>query len=89
MQKRTMLRRVKARELSAALRRRLRLKPGDEVDLMVTKRTEAQKKTARKKEKDPWLSIKGTLTAEEAEEMRRVIHESRRSKLEPPDVDVP
>jgi hypothetical protein len=86
MQKRATRWRVTAKDLGLALRHRLRLKPDEEVELTVIKRTAARKKSLRK---DPWLAIKGTLTPEEAREMRRKIKSGRRSSMKVPDVDVP
>lgn len=82
----TTVRRVKARSLGATLRRRLRLAPEEEVDVTIKKRSESKKK---RPEKDPWKEIKGILSHEEAEEMRRAIAAGRRSRAEAPDVGEP
>jgi hypothetical protein len=81
------VRKLKAKELGSTLRRRLHLAPDEEVEVTVRKGPAAKKRAVKKK--DPWLAIKGTLTAEEADEMLRAIKGSRRSSMEPPDVDVP
>jgi hypothetical protein len=78
---RTMMKHVKAKDLGAALRKRLRLAPDDEVKVTVTKRA------AKGREQDPWLLVKGSLSPEEADEWTRVIKESRRSKADAPDVE--
>jgi hypothetical protein len=80
---RTVIKQVKAKELGGTLRRRLRLAPEDEIDVAVTKRSVARS------EKDPWQRMKGILSAEQADEMIRVIMESRRSKVSVPDVGDP
>jgi hypothetical protein len=79
----TTVRRVKARSLGATLRRRLRLAPAEEVDVTIKKRSEPKTK---KSEKDPWKEIKGILSHEEAEEMRRAIAAGRLSRAEAPKV---
>lgn len=83
MPMRTVIKQVKAKDLGAALRRRLRLAPEDEVDVAITKRS------PMRSEKDPWQRMNGILSAEEADEMIRVIMESRRSKAGAPDVGDP
>lgn len=82
----TTVRRLKARSLGTALRRRLRLAPEEEVDVTIKKRSEPKTK---KPEKDPWKEIKGILSHEEAEEMRRAIAAGRRSRAEAPDIGEP
>jgi hypothetical protein len=66
---RTLRKHLKAKDLGAALRRRLRLGPDDEVEVAVTKRA------AKGREQDPWALIKGILSPEEADEWIRVIKE--------------
>lgn len=83
----TTVRRVKARSLGATLRRRLRLAADEEVDVTIKKRSDS--KTTKKPEKDPWKEIKGLLSHEEAEEMRRAIAAGTRSRAEAPDVGEP
>jgi len=73
---------VQARELSPALRRRLRLVPDDEVSIVVTRRP-----TPKQRSRDPWVEIRGTLSDEEAAEMLRAIHGSRRNKSKYPKVE--
>ncbi|MGH7815386.1 MAG: hypothetical protein ACREQI_15445 [Candidatus Binataceae bacterium] len=86
MRARTTIKHLKARELGPSLRKRLKLAPNEEVEVTVSKRQPARKRTVKK---DPWLAIKGTLTPEEADEMLRVIKSNRLSSMEAPDVDVP
>ena len=85
MPNRVTARKVKAKELSPGLRRRLHLVGDEEVSLTVTKEN-VKKKQA---EKDPWIEIRGTLSPEEADEMIRAIHASRRSKSDTPELDAP
>ena len=83
MPNRAMVRNVKAKELSPGLRRRFHLAPDEEISVTVTKGKE-KKKRARK---DPWTEIKGILSPEEAEDMLRAFHESRRNKRETPELE--
>lgn len=76
---------VKAKERSPALRRRFHLVPDEEISITVT--TERAKK--KRGQKDPWAEICGTFSPEEADEMLRAIHESRRSKGDAPELDTP
>ncbi len=78
-------RNVRAKELSPSLRRRFHLVPDEEVSITVTKAS------ARKapRQKDPWIEIRGMLSPEEADEMLRAIHASRRSKSDAPELDAP
>lgn len=85
MASRATARNIKAKELSPGLRRRLHLAPDEEINVTVTKAKD-KKKRARK---DPWEEIKGILSAEEAEEMLRAIHESRRNKGDTPELEPP
>ena len=73
---------VRAKELSPALRRRLGLVPDDQVSIVVKK---ASKKKQRSR--DPWVEIRGTLSTEEADEMMRAIYESRRNKTTYPKLE--
>lgn len=75
--------RITARELSPALRRRLNLVPDDEVNITVT-RASARKAPRRK---DPWAEVRGILSPAQADAMLRAIHASRRSKNDPPELD--
>ncbi len=68
-----------------AFRRRFQLVPDEEISITVTKES-AKKPWVQK---DPWAEICGTLSPEEADEMLRAIHESRRSKSEAPELDSP
>jgi hypothetical protein len=78
-------RNVRAKELSASLRRRFHLVPDEEVSITVTKAS------ARKapRQKDPWIEIRGMLSPEEADEMLRAIHANRRNKRDAPELDSP
>lgn len=76
-------RKVRAMELSAALRRRFHLVPEEEVSVTVTKLS--VRKAAHLK--DPWIDIRGSLSREEADEMVRAINLSRRRKRDAPDLD--
>ena len=80
---RTVLKRLKAKDLGVALRKRLRLAPDDEIDITVTRRN------ADHGGDDPWLEMKGILSPHEADEMIRMIMESKRSKSSAPDVEEP
>lgn len=79
------LRKVRAKELGPALRRRFHLVADEEVSITVTRKNA----TKIRQEKDPWIDIRGTLSAEEADEMLRAIHASRRSKNDAPQLDAP
>jgi hypothetical protein len=59
--------------------------PDEEIEVTVTRRTAMAKAHVE----DPWLQVKGILSAEEADEMLRMIIESRRSKTEAPRVGEP
>jgi uncharacterized membrane protein YcgQ (UPF0703/DUF1980 family) len=85
MPNRVTVRNVRAKELSAALRRRFHLVPDEEVSVTVT-RASARKAPRRN---DPWVEIRGTLTADEADAMVRAIHTSRRNKSGAPAIDAP
>lgn len=76
MRRHVTLRNVRAKELSAALRRRFHLVPDEEVSVTVT-RASARKASHQS---DPWIEIRGTLSPDEADEMIRAIHTSRRNK---------
>ena len=85
MRSRATARKVKAKELSAGLRRRFHLAPDEEINVTVTR--ESVKK--RGEPKVPWAEIKGILSAEDTEDMLRAIHESRRNKGATPELDSP
>jgi hypothetical protein len=85
MRGRATARKIKAKELSPRLRRQLSLAPDEEVSIMVVKEGAAKER----EEKDPWAEIRGSLSPEEADEMLRAIHESRRSKSDTPELDAP
>jgi hypothetical protein len=78
---RNVARKVRAKELSPALRRRFHLVPDEEVSIAVTR------KSAHKPPhtEDPWIGIRGTLSPAEADAMISAIHQSRRSKTSPPE----
>ena len=83
MPNRITARKVRAKELSVALRRRFHLVADEEVSITVTRESGRKALPSR----DPWIDIRGTLSPEEADEMIRAIHESRRSKANPPELD--
>jgi uncharacterized membrane protein YcgQ (UPF0703/DUF1980 family) len=85
MPNRVTIRNVRAKELSSALRRRFHLVTDEEVSVTVT-RASARKAPPQN---DPWLEIRGTLSAIEADEMIRAIHASRRNKSDAPELDAP
>ncbi len=85
MQKRVTLRGVKAKVLGPALCRRLHLVPDEKIEVTVTRRTA----TTKARVEDPWLQVKGILSAEEADKMLRMIIGSRRSKAEAPRMGEP
>lgn len=66
---------IKANQFSPRLRRRLGLKPSQEVNLTVEPAAEAA---------DPWPAIKNTISTRDAEELRDLIAQSRRSRNLPP-----
>ncbi len=37
--------------------------------------------------RDPWAEVRGTLSPDEADEMLRAIHETRRNKSEAPELE--
>ncbi len=76
-------RKVRAKELSPALRRRFHLVPEDEVSVTVTR--PIVRKAPR--QKDPWIDVRGSLSPQEADEMACAINLSRRSKRHAPDLD--
>lgn len=59
--------------------------PEEEVCITITRETPKKERTR----KDPWTEIRGTLSSEEADEMIRAIHESRKNKGESPELDEP
>jgi len=71
------LTKVKANHFSPQLRRRLGLRLSAEVNLTVEPAAEAG---------DPWPAIKKTVSPEEAQELRELIGQSRRSRKAPPRV---
>jgi hypothetical protein len=83
MPNRVTARKVRAKELSPALRRRFHLVPEEEVSVTVTKRS--IRKAPR--HKDPWIDIRGSLSPKEADEMVCAINLSRRSKGDAPKLD--
>lgn len=83
MRRHVTLRNVRAKELSAALRRRFHLVPDEEVSVTVTRAS--ARKTSR--QSDPWIEIRGTLSSDEADEMIRAIHTSRRNKSSALEID--
>ncbi len=85
MPNRATVRNVKAKELSPGLRRRLHLAPEEEINVTVTR---GNGKKGRER-RDPWADVRGTLSPDEADEMLRAIHESRRSKSDTPELDAP
>ena len=76
---------VRAKELSPALRRRLGVVPEDEVSIVVTK--QRKKSKGKRSVKDLWIAFRGTLSDEAAADMIRAIHENRRSKTNTPSID--
>jgi hypothetical protein len=85
MGNRVTARKVKAKELSPGLRRRFHLVPHELVSVTVVKGN-VKKRRGRK---DPWAEIRGTLLPEEADEMLRTIHASRRTRSDAPEIDAP
>jgi hypothetical protein len=85
MPSRATVRNVKAKELSPGLRRQLHLAPEEEINVTVTKGNGKRERERR----DPWADVRGTLSPDEADEMLRAIHESRRSKTDTPELDSP
>jgi hypothetical protein len=78
-------RKIQAKELSPGLRRAFHLEPDEEVSITIAK----GRRRKGSEPKDPWPEIKGTLSSEEADDMLRAIHESRRGKSDAPGIDVP
>ena len=58
------LTKIKANQFSRQLRRRLGLKPSEEVKLTVEPAAQAE---------DPWPAIKNTISIQDAEELRQLI----------------
>ena len=83
MSERFTVRKIRAKELGATLRRRLHLVPEEQVSITVVRKSGRKPRRAS----DPWIEVRGTLTSEEADEMISAIRESRRSNTNLPDID--
>jgi len=80
---RNVARKVLAKELSPALRRRYELAPDEKINTEVTRQSGATPPRG----KDPWAEIRGMLSRTQADQILRAIHKNRRSKNGSADFD--